>query len=230
MKSVAEKLTEAQTKTEAGTYDDALAVVRTAKALEPRNVYILAFERQIEQLIELTRSHLVTDEQRTDILDSIPGIVEKAADAEASELVTRQVVENAQSRAASLEREQKEKAAALEWLKNQYFQHAHDYVNKGEYEHALTEIRRVYIIDPANVTAKEFEEQIEQLVLLKRQQKLQRHPALQDVAMQSAAGSATSPPSIAEPERKSRLLYYILIPAALLLLAAIAYFFLVSGR
>ena len=71
-------LADAQAKAEAGNFADALATIRKAKALEPKNVYILAFERQAEQLQEFHTAGSLTDEQRSDILDSIPSIIEKA--------------------------------------------------------------------------------------------------------------------------------------------------------
>jgi len=171
-KPVVTKLSEAQAKTEAGQYREALAVVREAKTLEARNIYILAFEKQVEQLAELSEMNMLSDEQRADIIESLPGIIERASESSSA------LGDSAQMRdtRAELNREHEERAAALEWLKNQYFQHAHDYVRKGEYQHALAEIRRVYIIDPNNKIAKDFEKQIDQLISLR---KVQATPKIQ---------------------------------------------------
>ncbi len=164
--TVVEKLSAAQSKTEAAQYGEALALVREAKALEARNIYILAFEKQVEQLAELAGMKLLSDEQRTDIIESLPGIIERAAESSNAPSSTAPPPDTR----AELNREREERAAALEWLKNQYFQHAHDYVKKGEYQHALAEIRRVYIIDPNNTIAKDFEKQIDQLIQLRKVQ------------------------------------------------------------
>jgi protein TonB len=153
-------LLDVQTKAEEGRYDEALQEMKTARALEPKNIYVLALEKQVEQLIELTRAGILTDDQRSDILDSLPGIVERAIDG------AMPAPPNAGT--APSPQQDSEKAAAHEWLKNQYFQHAHEYVQKGEYENALAEIRRVYIIDAQNAVARDFEIQIEQLAQLKR--------------------------------------------------------------
>ena len=59
-----------------------------------------------------------------------------------------------------------QKEAALEKLKSQYFQRSDDYVEKKEYQRALEEIRRIYIIEPGSVVAKEYEKKIEQLAAL----------------------------------------------------------------
>ena len=170
-------LAEAQSRAEGGNYTGALAAVREAKALEPKNVYILAFEKQAELLGTLESSQTLTDDAKSDILDSIPSIIEKAVElSRTSSGVTdvtglgKQVIDFA--------RERQEKAAALEWLKNQYFQHAHEYVRKGEYQHALAEIRRVYIIEADNRVARDFEKQIEQLSQLKTQHATKPHPAI----------------------------------------------------
>ncbi|MEW6512002.1 MAG: TonB family protein [Bacteroidota bacterium] len=174
---VAAHLAEAHSRLMGGNYASALIALKEAKALEPKNVYILAFEKQAEQLGALEATHSLTDESRGDIMDSIPGIIEKAVElSRTSAGVT--VVTGIGKPAADLHAERQERAAALEWLKNQYFQHAHDYVRKGEYQHALAEIRRVYIIDPANKIARDFEKQIDQLAQLKTQHSTKTHPAI----------------------------------------------------
>lgn len=198
---VATHLAEAQSRAEGGNYAAALAAIREAKALEPKNVYILAFEKQAEQLGTMESTKSLTDEAKSDILDSIPSIIEKAVElSRTSSGVTdvtglgRQVVDFA--------RERQEKAAALEWLKNQYFQHAHEYVRKGEYQHALAEIRRVYIIDTDNRVARDFEKQIEQLSQLKTQHATKPHPAVTSVPATHPVITPTlapSPPPDPEP-------------------------------
>lgn len=192
---VVEKLYEAQAKSEAGQYRDALRIVREAKSLEARNIYILAFEKQVEQLAELSETKLLTEEQRIDIIESLPGIIERAAE---SSNVPASAAPVSDTR-AELNREREERAAALEWLKNQYFQHAHDYVRKGEYQHALAEIRRIYIIDPNNTIAKDFEKQIDQLISLR---KVQATPKTQSAPSAYPSGGETRPrPDIAKTQR-----------------------------
>jgi TonB family protein len=163
---VVAKLSDAHTRAEAGEYRESLAVVREAKALEPRNIYILAFEKQVEQLAELSDMKILSDDQRTDILESLPGIIERASEISSAPPDSARAPDTR----TELNKEKEERAAALEWLKNQYFQHAHEYVRKGEYQHALAEIRRVYIIDPNNTIAKDFEKQIDQLISLRKVQ------------------------------------------------------------
>jgi hypothetical protein len=162
--SFADQLQGASTLAGRGEYAAALQHVRSVKSVQPQNIYILAFERQVEQLLELTENGFITDDQRADILESIPGIVERAIEqpnARPSDIASP----DRRTTQASTE----ERTAALSWLKNQYFQHAHDYVQKGQFSHALTEIQRVFIIDPNNDTARDFEKQIHKLLDLKAQ-------------------------------------------------------------
>jgi len=176
------QLSEAAAHAEQGNYEAAVKAVRAAKSIAPRNVYVLAFERQAEQLHELHNAKALTDEQRTDILESIPSIIERALESTRS---PGTVTDVSALKAADASQERKEKAAALEWLKNQYFQHAHDYIRKGEYDHALAEIRRVFIIDPENGIARDFEKQFEALAQMKRGD--------------SARAASPAPPTIAIP-------------------------------
>lgn len=197
---VGRHLEEAQSRAESGNYAGAITAVREAKALEPRNVYILAFEKQAEQLNDLKNSASLTDEQRTDILESMPSIIEKAVEiSRTSAGVTN--VSGLGKHATGATREVEEKAAAHEWLKNQYFQHAHDYVRKGEYQHALAEIRRVYIIDPENRIAKDFEKQIDQLARL-RTPHVTKLPA--ETTPHDSAPPAPPPPPVTRGTTKPR--------------------------
>jgi TonB family protein len=187
---IAQHLADAHAKVESGNYTDALAHLKEAKALESRNIYVLAFEKQVEQLAEFADLNILTDEQRTDILESIPGIIERALEGSGTDFPPIPASPETKERLA---RDREEKSAALEWLKNQYFQHAHEYVRKGEYAHALAEIRRVYIIDPSNRIAEDFERQINQLITLRKVQTIPRttrRPPFAPSAAPSAERSA----------------------------------------
>jgi len=188
------QLSEAATHAEQGNYEAAVKAVRAAKSLAPRNVYVLAFERQAEQLHELHSSQALTEEQRTDILESIPAIIERALEFTRSPGTATDV---SALKAGDASLEKKEKAAALEWLKNQYFQHAHEYIRKGEYDHALAEIRRVFIIDPENGIARDFEKQFEALAQLKRRDNARASAQAPPTIAITPAGE---PPSPQEPE------------------------------
>jgi len=159
-------LHEAGDKGAAGEYKHALTAVRKAKALDLTNVYTLALERQLEQMEELAITGLLTDAQKADILDSLPRLVRQAAAAGTALSIPGELegtrVENPEAREARF--------AAGRWLKNQYFQRAHDFVTMGEYDHAILELRRIFSIDDQDQVAREFESKILQMLELKRQQ------------------------------------------------------------
>ncbi len=168
-------LLEAQDRAENGDYQLAINSIRSVKSDHPRNIYVLAFEKQLEQLHQLTSAGQLSEEQKLDILESLPGIVERALDGQGAELSTGQTAVYKPLTPETI-RQKDEKSAALEWLKNQYFQHAHEYVRKGEYDNALAEIRRVFIIEPSNKIAQDFESQIRQLSQLKRARQAEPPP------------------------------------------------------
>lgn len=164
--ALAQKLRTAQAFAEKADFRRALSILKEAKRADPTNIYLLAFEKQVEQLNDLTSSNLLSDEQRADIIESLPGIIERATMAPGS----REAAPATSRDIKSAEEQHIERRAALEWLKNQYFQHAHDYVKKGEYDNALAEVRRVFIIDPESKIAHDFERQIRELSELKNAQ------------------------------------------------------------
>ena len=151
-------LTESHAQAEAADYAAAVASAQRAREKDPQNVYLLAFEKQVEQLVMLHSSNTLAEDARTDILDSLGGIIDRAI-----VIASGDEPGEGSARASRAGATPEDRAAASEWLKSQYFQHAHKYVRKGEYDHALAEIRRVFIIDPANETAREFESHIQEL-------------------------------------------------------------------
>ena len=192
-------LTEAQTRAEKGDYASAVKAVAEAKTLAPKNIYVLAFEKQVELLSALAAAKSLTDEQRTDILESIPSIIERALESSLTPGAPAGIP--APRSGGDATKEKKEKAAALEWLKNQYFQHAHEYIRKGEYQNALAEIRRVYIIDPSNSIARDFEKKFEALDRMKRGDSVRMPPPPSPpVPPTSPAAGIAHPPSGSPPE------------------------------
>lgn len=158
-------IAEAQNDIEQKAYVRALTAIRKAKVLDVTNIYILAFERQVEQLNDLTSSGTLTDEQRTDILDSLPGIIEQAKSTQAP-LATP---ETADAERRSTPEQLEQMRAARQWLKNQYFQRTHDHVKKQEYTRALAELRRVFVIDKDDLFAHGFERKIVHMQELQKQ-------------------------------------------------------------
>ena len=157
-------LSEAGERASAGSYKAALTAVKKAKALDQTNVFILALERQIEQILELSITGILTDEQKNDILGSIPNLVDQAIGADSA--LKKPDAPHTSHEETPEEREAR--VAAGRWLKNQYFQRAHDFVRKNEYEHALTELRKTFSIDDQDKVAREFELKIIQMLEIQR--------------------------------------------------------------
>ncbi len=149
---VVDRLHDIQRKAETSKFTDALTTIKEVKTADSKNIYLIAIEKQIAKLCDSS----LPEESRSGIVRSLPSMIDRAI----SDIQRRASV----PKVDDSQKEQKE--AALEKLKNQYFQRADDYVEKQEYQRALEEIRRIYIIEPGSVVAKEYEQKIEQLAAL----------------------------------------------------------------
>jgi hypothetical protein len=182
-------LKEAGDKATSGEYRSALTAVKKAKALDQGNVFLLALERQLEQIGDLAMTGSLTDAQKSDILGSVPRLVDQATNSPS-------VLEHNPATPAAAAEAEEARLAAGRWLKNQYFQRAHEFVRTGEYDHALGELRKIFSIDDQDQVAREFEMKIMQMLELKRHQS----PALRPEAAPKAQPQAPVEPA-AQPEK-----------------------------
>ncbi|HOV98579.1 MAG TPA: TonB family protein [Bacteroidota bacterium] len=209
---IIDRLHDVQRKVENGNIQDALAELKEVKAADSKNIYIIALEKQI---LKLTDTETAA-ELRSEIIKALPPMIERAInDAQ------RRLAEKAQE-----PKEAKEKEAALEKLKSQYFQRADEYVEKGDYPHALEEIRRIYIIDAGNVVAKEYEQKIEQLASLKAKGEEPQEKETTSQPSSSQPKQAEEQP-LAETKGKSKL--PIILAAAVVILGVGIWLFTSSG-
>jgi protein TonB len=149
---IIDRLQDVQRKAEASNFADALASMKEVKAADTKNIYLIAIEKQIAKLSDPA----LQAESRTAIIKSLHPMINRAI----SDVQRHTVIPKPE------ESQKVQKEAALEKLKSQYFQRSDDYVEKKEYQRALEEIRRIYIIEPGSVVAKEYEKKIEQLAAL----------------------------------------------------------------
>jgi periplasmic protein TonB len=149
---IIDRLQDIHRKAEANNFAEALASMKEVKALDAKNIYIIAIEKQIAKL----NDPAIEPENRAVIIKSLPPMIDRAI----SDVQRRAVVPKSE------DSQKTQKEAALEKLKSQYFQRSDDYVEKKDYQRALEEIRRIYIIEPGSVVAKEYEKKIEQLAAL----------------------------------------------------------------
>jgi len=149
-----------------GNYADALAIIKTAKAIHPRNIYLIALEVQIEKLIPSGEKTL-TDAQRREIINFLPSLINRAIENVAREKPSLQHIQAAPGNEQQKDALKRRKELAVEKLKRQYFDQADEYVKQGNCENALAEIRRIHILDPSDRVATEYEEKITQLLELR---------------------------------------------------------------
>jgi protein TonB len=229
---VVDRLHDIQRKAETSKFTDALATIKEVKTADSKNIYLIAIEKQIAKLCDSS----LPEESRSGIVRSLPSMIDRAI----SDIQRRASV----PKVDDSQKEQKE--AALEKLKSQYFQRADDYVEKQEYQRALEEIRRIYIIEPGSVVAKEYEQKIEQLAALHARNELQAATSAEiketkadvketkvEVKKPKKADSVIEPPKEkvvqqTEEEPKKSKLPFIIAAAAVVVLAIGAWF--IFGR
>jgi protein TonB len=231
-KFVVDGLHDIQRKAETSKFTDALATIKEVKTADSKNIYLIAIEKQIAKLCDSS----LPEESRSGIVRSLPSMIDRAI----SDIQRRASV----PKVDDSQKEQKE--AALEKLKSQYFQRADDYVEKQEYQRALEEIRRIYIIEPGSVVAKEYEQKIEQLAALHVRNELQAATSAEiketkanvkepkvEVKKPKKADPVIEPPKEkvvqqTEEEPKKSKLPFIIAAAAVVVLAIGAWF--IFGR
>ncbi len=192
-------------KAEANNFVDALESIKEVKAADAKNIYIIAIEKQIAKL----NDPALQAESRTAIIKSLPPMIDRAISD-----VQRRIISPKTDDSQKIQKE-----AALEKLKSQYFQRSDDYVEKKEYQRALEEIRRIYIIEPGSVVAKEYEKKIEQLAALQTHGESQAPPT--EIVKESKKISAVAEASreeekITEKSNKPKIL--IIAAAAIVIL------------
>lgn len=197
----AEQVFEIKTMAESGQFADALIRLRKIKPLYPRNTFLVALEKQLERLLVLPRGSEPSEQQRRELVGSLPALVKGAAESLRQQQPARpQPAEQPPAPKPDLS----EKEAARNQLKEQYFHHADEYLKKGAYGSALVEIRRVKIIAPDDPTVIEYERTIRQLVELqqrtgvKPQDQEQNAPEGMDSPRTGVEASPTAAPPVRE--------------------------------
>jgi protein TonB len=211
---IIDRLHDIQRKAETNKYADASTSIKEVKAADAKNLYLIAIEKQILKL----NDGATTPENRTEIIKSLPSMIDRAI----SDLQRRALI----PKVDEVQKEQKE--AALEKLKSQYFQRADDYVEKQDYQRALEEIRRIYIIEPGSVVAKEYEQKIEQLANLQIRAESQTPQVAEteDAEQLAATADNLKEKVILEEEPKKSKLPLFVGAAVLLIILVIAIWFI----
>jgi protein TonB len=213
---IIDRLQDIHRKAEANNFVDALESMKEVKAADAKNIYLIAIEKQIAKL----NDPALQAESRTAIIKSLPPMIDRAISD-----VQRRIIS---PKADDSQKTQKE--AALEKLKSQYFQRSDDYVEKKEYQRALEEIRRIYIIEPGSVVAKEYEKKIEQLAALQARGESQAPPTevvKESKKITAVAEAPKEKDKITEKSNKPKML--IIAAAAIVILLVGAWFIFSKG-
>ncbi len=178
--SFEDRLREVFERTDSREYAEAVDALELARTADPENIYISALRRQLDALLSLSQADALGEDQRHDLMEPMPGIIDcairdahrqrrtgtvgfssaKPAGETADAPAVTHTTENDPEQSADPGDVQKE----LEALKLLYFQRASKFVMKGEYEQALAEVRRVFVVDPENTIAKEYASRVEHLI------------------------------------------------------------------
>jgi len=158
-------LSECKKYIEAEVYYKALAAIKNAKYADPRNIYIIALEKQVELLSDLSKKRPASDANKKEVRETIPEIIRRAIDDTSKrEAMKSKKNQNDNENETSSDPMELERNLAMKKLKNQFVKLAEEFIDKGDYQSALEEIRRIFIVDPDNKTAKELEKKIQTLV------------------------------------------------------------------
>ena len=175
LKEVASFLKQADKYVREGNYSAALEEIAKARARDPRNLYALAYEERVRSLVIANKEKKPETapasspvQQQTVQPQSVPAALEHisnlaiveaqraaaVAEKREQELLMRKKAEEEHRRNEELRRQ------AIETKISTFLKRANDYLEKGEYDRALDEIARAYLLDPANERVHSTENQI----------------------------------------------------------------------
>lgn len=192
----------------AGNYADALQVLARAKADDARNIFLIALEKQITRL----RLGGILPREKAEILESLPGLVERARQGHHTKAATPETGE-AQPAPATPFAEKKDPRMKL--VVDQYFRHADEWVRKRDFEAALKEIERILLVDPENRAAKEYQSRVQQLFRMEHGETPVSAPAFEAEESVEEPAAATGQPG---EKKVGRLLVLLSIGIAVVVM------------
>ncbi len=194
--------------TGAGNYADALQALTRAKAEDPRNIFLIALEKQVTRL----RNGGILPREKAEIVESLPGLVERAR---ADHRSRTSSAGPASPQVAPPSPSGEKKDPRLKMVVEQYFRHADEWVRKRDFEAALKEIERVLLIDPENRAAKEYQSRVQQLCRIEHREDAISVPAAVPAVRSEAAIVAIDAPA----ERKvGKLIVFLSIGIAVIVM------------
>ncbi len=146
-------------------YSKALAIIKNAKHSDHRNVYIIALEKQVKLLSDLSKQQPRNELYRKQICSTISDIIRCAIHESRIRAGTdKDTAARKDLRGGEIAPRFDTQETAIKKLLKQILRFAEEFVRKGDYKSALAELNRIYIIDPENIRAKNLEKKIETLI------------------------------------------------------------------
>ena len=144
----------AREKIREGNHAAALQALAQAKALDPRNIFLIALEKQVSRL----KNGGILPRERAEIVESLESLFERVL----ADGPTRPAAGGPPT--VSMPAAGERKDLRLKLVVDQYFKHADEWIQRGDFEAAAKEIERVLLIDPQNRVAKEYQTRVQQLL------------------------------------------------------------------
>jgi tetratricopeptide (TPR) repeat protein len=154
----------------AGQYEASLALIKVSRAYDSQNEFLHFLDHRIEKFYKESARADMSQEERRGFIRSLQGIViealEKAEGAPKPDLDERKI-------------------DYLQAMKNSFLARAEYYMGREEYQNALIEVERVFLIDPDNEDAAGRQEQLRMLISERKSRVADEQEADQQISANS---------------------------------------------
>lgn len=190
LKEVAIFLKQADKLVREGNYASALDEIAKARGRDPRNLYALAYEERVRSLLTTQKEKKAEAESNSQpeppaqplptALEHISNLaIVEAQRSAAAAVKQEQEVELRKKEEDERKKNEELRRQAIESKISTFLSRAHDYVAKEDFNRALDEVARAYLLDPANEHIHELEDHIrkaqEEARLHDEQERLRKH-------------------------------------------------------
>ena len=158
LKEVAIFLKQADKLVREGSYAVALEEIAKARARDPRNLYALAYEERVRSLLASQKDKKPEEVVQPPSSQPLPAALEHISNLAIVEAQRSAAVAAKQEQEVELRKKEEEERRKNEELRRQaieskiaaFLTRAGDYESKGDFNRALDEVARAYLLDPAN--------------------------------------------------------------------------------
>jgi tetratricopeptide (TPR) repeat protein len=171
LKEVAIFLKQADKLVRDGNYASALDEIAKARGRDPRNLYALAYEERVRSLLTAQKEKKIEAENNSQPVppeQPLPTALEHISNLAIVEAQRSAAVAAKQEQEAELRKREEDERKKNDELRRQaieskiatFLTRAHDYIAKEDFNRALDEVARAYLLDPANEHIHELEDHI----------------------------------------------------------------------